>query len=79
MARMRNHPLPGFRMVLLSGEVETWRRGSAHRPQPEPFRMVLLSGEVETDQGHVSGPLLQSEFRMVLLSGEVETIDQGHP
>ncbi len=37
-----------FRMVLLSGEVETMPVAAAKSGQVARFRMVLLSGEVET-------------------------------
>ncbi len=39
----------GFRMALLSGEVETWQFQIAELDH-DPFRMALLSGEVETCQ-----------------------------
>lgn len=66
----------GFRMVLLSGEVETRQRPARQRQRQRQrrtqFRIALLSGEVETATG--SGPTtLTTRFRIALLSGEVET------
>ena len=39
---------PGFRMALLSGEVETTGKEDHGREVCSEFRMALLSGEVET-------------------------------
>ena len=38
----------GFRIVLLSGEVETGSAGTLQKGKRLKFRIVLLSGEVET-------------------------------
>ncbi len=70
--------IAGFRMVLLSGEVETCSRlwGDCSGLWGG-FRMVLLSGEVETMPIWVTR-WASRWFRMVLLSGEVETSRSTH-
>ena len=71
--------LPGFRMALLSGEVETLTPPEPSASAVSAFRMALLSGVVETRRmGNSTGPMA-APFRMAFLSEEVETGYRGWP